>query len=651
MNPDNSNMSSRGASLANQLAGLSWKLFHFVRSHAFIILFILFLAFALRMYHASTTLMWGDEGFSVYSASRDLYAITFEGKDVDPHPPLYYYLFHFWLPLAGASKLAIRFFSIFFGTATVAMVYTLGRKFFTRRVGSAAAALFAIAPFAVEYSQEVRMYALVMFLGAVTTYIFVKWFDSTNPPRKGNKALGLAFFFAMFLTQYSLYQSAFLFVAQGIFLLPFLKTRFRFFLQWLAASVLIVLLFIPWLTLHSSSAFVDIKDVAGNSKPMSLLEFLSRGFAGIAVGLRVPLNLAFTLSEIVLVILIAGIALALITRKATQNDWLLAVHIAIPMLMYYPIYYLAPLYRGRLFALALVPLVILLVRSMGPIRARVKWAAVPLAIFLLGSYLFSLGYYFYNYSRYNASVDDYIPAIRAIEQRAETGDVILFHAYWQIGYFITEYHGAPVEYRLLDNAQDVSAAAEKSHNVWAIVQGLPIHGGEVTLDRTAYPYDETDYGQMRVLSYRAGNPGRAQSFSPPIQFENGMTLLGYRVDDTPVESGHGAVTLELQWQAARKIGDDFTVSVRLINAQEQVISQIDSPPVAGLSPTSNWNPGEKVIDRRGLPIPANAPAGDYAVQMLVYQYVDNRVIGITAPENYQGTILSLGTIPVVPQSK
>src|SRR5574341_1942537 len=77
-----------------------------------LLIVIILLAFALRMYKASTTPMWGDEGFSVYSASRDLYAITFEGKDVDPHPPLYYYLFHFWLPLAGTSELSIRFFSI-----------------------------------------------------------------------------------------------------------------------------------------------------------------------------------------------------------------------------------------------------------------------------------------------------------------------------------------------------------------------------------------------------------------------------------------------------------------------------------------------------------------------------------------------------------
>lgn len=647
-----------------------------------ILLFVLFLAFALRLYQASTTLMWGDEGFSVFSASRDLYAITFEGKDVDPHPPLYYYLFHFWLVLSGTSKLSIRFFSIFFGVATVAMVYTLARKFFTARVGAVAAALFAIAPFAVQYSQEVRMYALVMFLGAVTTYVFARWsfprLSKTvdSRPRSGAERGGQGgnkFFLSMLLTQYALYQSAFLFVAQGIFLLPFVirnpfsakhirsetaqvhrkrvSPALAFFLKWLGISILIVLLFLPWLALHSTSAFTDIKDVAGEGKPMPLTEFLVRGFAAIAIGPTIPFATALALAEIFLAIILLGIALMLAMKIATRSDWLLAVHIAIPMLLYYPIYYAAPLYRGRLFALALVPLVLLLARSAALITARVKLAAVPLAIIFLGASIFSLGNYFFNYSRYNASVDDYIPAIRAIEQRAQAGDVVLFHAYWQIGYFITEYHGAPLEYRLLDNAKDVDYALEKSRNVWAIVQGLPIHGGEVTLDRAAYPSEEVDYGQMRVLPYRAESPGRAVNFSPPIQFEDGMTLLGYRANDAPIEAGHGAATIELQWQAARKIADDFTMSVRLINTQGQVISQIDSPPITGLAPTSTWNLGEKIIDRRGLPIPADAPAGEYEVQMLVYQYVDNRVVEIIAPENFRGNVLSLGTITIVPRKK
>jgi uncharacterized membrane protein len=282
-----------------------------------LLLAILLLAFALRMYKASITLMWGDEGFSVYSASRDLYAITFEGKAVDPHPPLYYYLFHFWLPLAGTSELSIRFFSIFFGTATVAQMYMLGKRLFDARIGVIAAALLAIAPFAVHYSQEVRMYALVMFLSALALYAFVRWVDRPlSRPTLGKG--GLDFFLSMLLAQYSLYQSAFLFVAQGVFLLPLLRSRYRFVMQWLGVSLAIILLFVPWLLAHSSSAFADVKDVAGDTKPMDLPMFLLRGFAAISVGPTIPLTPAFAFAELILAIILAGIAVVIIKREATR---------------------------------------------------------------------------------------------------------------------------------------------------------------------------------------------------------------------------------------------------------------------------------------------------------------------------------------------
>lgn len=640
---------------------------------------IILFAFALRMYRASTTLMWGDEGFSVYSASRDLYAITFEGKDIDPHPPLFYYLFHFWLPLAGTSELSIRFFSIFFGTATVALTYTLGKRLFDARIAAIAAALLAIAPFAVQYSQEVRMYALVMFLGALTLYVFVRWLNGMSlrgaaKPRRSNLPTSIgrllrpfgarnpgtarqgrcdmtpvAFFLAMLLTQYSLYQSAFLFVAQGVFLVPFLRSRFRFFLQWLAVAIAIILLFIPWLLAHSSSAFVDIKDVAGDTKPMDLPTFLMRGFAAIAVGPTIPLNIAFTLSELVLAIILVGLAIALVKRVATRNDWLLTTHVVIPMLSLYPIYFLAPLYRGRLFALALVPLVLLLARSAALITARAKLAAVPIALILIGSSAYSLTNYYYNYSRYNPAVDDYIPAIRTIEQRAQSGDVVLFHAYWQIGYFLSDYHGATIEYRLLDNQSDLDYALARRRNVWAVVQGLPVHGGEVWLDRNAYPVDEIDYGQMRVLAFRAGDPARAEKFSPPILFDNGIELLGYRLNDAPIEAGRGAATIELDWQALRKISDDFTISVRITNLSgETTFSQADVQPIAGFAPTSAWEPGQIMMDRHGLAIPPGAPPGEYAIQIVMYQFVDDRVALITAPENLRGSFLMLGKISIVP---
>jgi hypothetical protein len=184
--------------------------------------------------------------------------------------------------------------------------------------------------------------------------------------------------------------------------------------------------------------------------------------------------------------------------------------------------------------------------------------------------------------------------------------------------------------------------------VWAIVQALPIHGGEGWLNQNAYSIDELDYGQMRVLLYHAGNPARTEKFLSPIVFDNGIALLGYRLNDSWIESGIGVATVELDWQATQKIRDDFTISLRLTDLRgEKVFAQADAQPVNGLSPTSSWEAGQLVIDRRGIAIPADTPPVEYHLQVVMYQFVGNRVAIVTAPDSLRGSLVSLAKVTIV----
>ena len=312
---------------------------------------------------------------------------------------------------------------------------------------------------------------------------------------------------------------------------------------------------------HYGSALADIQDVAGDTVPMNLLTFLARGFAAISAGPTIPLNNALMLAALFAATIVLGLVLAMVARKAKLNDWLLVAFVAVPMLSLYPIYFVAPLYRGRLFAVAFVPLLLLIARSATSLISRARLAAVPFALLVLGTSAYSLNSYYFQYNRYSATVEDYIPAIQMIEQRAQPGDVILFHAYWQEGYFLSHYHGPPLTYAALENQADLSTAVSQPRNVWAIIQGLPFHPVEYWLAQHAFPLGESDFGQMRVLSYRAGTPARGEPFVPPIVFDNGIQLLGYHVNDSPVESGGGIVTVQLDWQAGQKIAREYSVSL------------------------------------------------------------------------------------------
>src|SRR5262249_29902742 len=78
---------------------------------------------------------------------------------VDIHPPLYYWLLSVWAVPFGQGEVALRGFSVLLGTLMVWATWGVGRMLTGPAVGLAAAALLAISPLAVQYSQEVRMSA------------------------------------------------------------------------------------------------------------------------------------------------------------------------------------------------------------------------------------------------------------------------------------------------------------------------------------------------------------------------------------------------------------------------------------------------------------------------------------------------------------
>ncbi len=80
----------------------------------------------------------------------------------DPHhPPLYYVLLRGWLRVAGDGVSAARAFSAILGIGAIGYAYVAMRSLGDdRRAALAAAALLAVSPYHVVYSQEAREYAL-----------------------------------------------------------------------------------------------------------------------------------------------------------------------------------------------------------------------------------------------------------------------------------------------------------------------------------------------------------------------------------------------------------------------------------------------------------------------------------------------------------
>jgi mannosyltransferase len=138
------------------------------------------LAFAVRLQNLTYHSLWFDEAMSVHWARSSLSRILEVGLNLveDRLPPLYYISLHFWRLLIGDGEVAVRLPSVLLGTLLVPVVYRLVIDLlggtYGRRVAVLAAALTALNPFLIWYSQEARMYAQAVFLGTLGTWFFLQ---------------------------------------------------------------------------------------------------------------------------------------------------------------------------------------------------------------------------------------------------------------------------------------------------------------------------------------------------------------------------------------------------------------------------------------------------------------------------------------------
>lgn len=94
-------------------------------------------------------------------------------------------------------------------------------------------------------------------------------------------------------------------------------------------------------------------------------------------------------------------------------------------------------------------------------------------------------------------------------------------------------------------------------------------------------------------------------------------LLGFDVGRTPVRPG-GTLPLTLYWQADAPIARSYTVFAHLLDPTNFVRGQKDSVPHEGRYPTNHWLPGETVVDAYSIQIAEDALAGDYQVEIGMY---------------------------------
>ena len=203
---------------------------------------ILGLAVALRCWRLNHWSLWYDEVVTARLAQAAGPAAMIEllGRIDATRAPLFPLLLMGWCKGFGDSDLAARSLSAWLGVLTVVAVYGLGRSALDERTGRWAAWLCALCPPLVYYSQEVRMYALLVPLTVGSWWTFLAFRHSAS----SGHVLGYAALLAALI--YTQPVSLFMVAAHGA---AYLAVRRSLTLRprtWLLTLGLAGLLVAPW---------------------------------------------------------------------------------------------------------------------------------------------------------------------------------------------------------------------------------------------------------------------------------------------------------------------------------------------------------------------------------------------------------------------
>jgi len=384
------------------------------------------LAAATRLVHLGTTPLWTDEAFSLWMAKHSLPAIWRWTERLDAHPPLYYMLLHVWLAF-GDREAPVRMLSVAAGTLTIPAAYLFGRATGGRRVGVVTALLLAVSPFHIWYSQEARMYPLLML--AATIALLGLALLLREPPPRGAWTLYVAGMTAALWTEHS---AALLLGTANLILLlrrpPHLASGFA--RRWAVAQALVVALWSPALLMLLRQL------TAANAGPTSLnmwgaiASLLPDAFSPL-FGIRPdpPAGMRLGVTALALCVTVPLIVRGLLDRGRNHHCtplivimWALPVTCAVLLgLVWLPVLTPATLTAGyrTLMWTALAPYLLI---AGGLLTLRPRSARIGAVILLLVSGLAGLGVYYRTGPKWEA----WDAAARSVAGRAAAGDVILF---------------------------------------------------------------------------------------------------------------------------------------------------------------------------------------------------------------------------------
>lgn len=575
-----------------------------------LLLTLILVAFALRMYRlAQPPLSW-DEGWSIGLSTLSWAEIN-RITALDVHPPLYYDVFKLWLSL-GQHELWIRFLSVIAGVVTVPIAYAAGRVW-TRtagvgergeQVGVLAAFVTTLSPFLLYYSQVARMFSLCAGLSLLATYFLLKAIDTDR------FSLYAAFVLSATAAMYTFYYTAFALMAVFMYALLIRPGRLRALL--ISASV-IALLYVPWLWYAVPPMLERVGSRTGSAlSGADTLRLLADG----VFGLVFAYGAGWIAVYVILLLLIAAVFLAWRRQQSMRCLMLPLLAIALSLVAV-SVGAKAHTFAARYLISASPFLALLIAWAIDVCWQRTRWLGVLGLLLLVASTFPTVAHYVYVKSYEVSGAFDPQANYRYLQDKIATDDVVFFNVLSLAGHYerlrrpddpawsyVLRWDPViePLEPALTDRVQP---AATRHRRLWfvlykgTVAANLPL---KEWLDLNLFPA----FGQWRedtlYLQYLSPTTQKMQ-LEPRFTFDNRILLQA--VAFTSQTQADDRVTVRLTWSSMKGIAQSYKVFVHLYTMDGRLVAQHDSVPVNELRPTWSWQPGEEIIDNHGLWVPAD----------------------------------------------
>ena len=377
--------------------------------------FVTLLAAFLRMHALTAKSFWLDEGISIDIARLPWPRFLHAMWSGEANMALYYLVLRFWL-IFGSSEGFVRGLSVLFSVATVPVVFFLGARLFSRRVGLLAALLLAINAYHIRYAQETRSYAMVVFFAVLATWLLAKNLQEPSSAHWGIYAAVCA------MATYSHFYAVLLVPAQAISLLSWRRDEIpwrKLVGSFLAFGVMIVPI----------AVFVSAIYVLKTGAPPNLwftplqpdsLVLLGIDFSGVYGRLLLSLH--------VLAMGIAALGAARVRRGGDQTSeaWgytLLFSWLVAPVVMVVTVSLVKPLFVPRFLSFCLPALLLLVAVGISRLRPAVLSWGLFVAISIC-SIMADIRYYQYDFEMRR---QDWRAVTSYVFEHAQPGDSIFFY--------------------------------------------------------------------------------------------------------------------------------------------------------------------------------------------------------------------------------